>query len=71
MFYGAGRPSDSSGNSLNAPRSRNERFDQMTKQEQLIEQKRREIEAKLAVDKQRKEMEELLSRQQQQSFGNC
>ena len=67
---------DSGGGNRNAPgqgglRNRAERFDQMTKQEQLIEQKRREIEAKLATERQRKEMEALLAQQQQElSNGN-
>jgi hypothetical protein len=49
--------------------TRNERFAQMSKQEQLIEQKKREIQAKLE-DQKKKETEEALKKLQGVS-GNC
>jgi splicing factor 4 len=48
--------------------TRNERFAQMSKQEQLIEQKKREIQAKLE-DQKKKETEEALKKLQSAS-GN-
>jgi hypothetical protein len=56
MFYGK-----QSGEAGAGRGNRNERYDQMIKQQQLIEQKKQEIQARLEMERQKKAME-LLSK---------
>lgn len=61
MFYGRTTSTDGYGGSGRG--NRNDRLEQMSKQQQLIEQKKREIQAKLEAERQRKAMEALLMKQ--------
>jgi len=63
MFYG--KTGESSG-----PRgSRSERFEQMTKQQQLIEQKKIEIQARIEAEKHKKAMEALMNQNETGKFN--
>jgi len=61
MLYGGGVGGNRSGDK-GGPRGRTERFDQMSKQQQLIEQKKREIEAKLEAERQKTLMQAALGK---------
>ena len=60
MFYG--RTSGGGDYGKSGAQKRNDRYEQMTKQQELIEQKKREIQAKLEAEKQKKEMELLMKK---------
>jgi len=60
MFYGTGR-TGGGGDMKGNPKNRYDRYEQMGKQQELIEQKKREIEAKLLADRHKKSMEALLA----------
>jgi hypothetical protein len=69
MFYGTGKPGP--GDFKGSPKNRHERYEQMNRQQELIEQKKREIEAKLEAERHKKAMEALLlSPAQLPSSGN-
>lgn len=59
MFYGRTAGGEGFGGTGRG-NNRNDRLEQMSKQQQLIEQKKREIQAKLEAERQRKAMEALM-----------
>ncbi len=66
MFYGRTSSSDGYGGG-GGRGNRNDRLEQMSKQQQLIEQKKQEIQAKLEAERSRKALEALVRKQTEPS----